>query len=312
MAPPDLRGPVVEPRSRLARLRSSLRAAGHEAADMRPWRSGTDCWVDLVTTHDDRMLVLRTPRVESLDTSYDGPTDFGAVLVKEVAALTLAETAGVPVPHVHAIHRGTGEDDPTWMLQSLVSGNSVVPQPGSGEVVGAWVRALHAVRPTDAPLAPPTDWPTTVARRISRRLDAVRRYADFPPSDAVLGPVMGTLADRTCSAAALLHLDVRDANVVYRDGVPVALLDFANALTGDPLLELARIRRFGGLTEDFLRGYGDADLDDPAVGGLVDLYELDTSTLLTLVGAEETDDISLHRDNLTRTQALCARLRGRK
>jgi aminoglycoside phosphotransferase (APT) family kinase protein len=295
----------------LARLRSSLRAAGHPAADVRPWRSGVDCWVDLVTTQDHDMLVLRTPRVECLDTSYDGPTDFGAVLVKEVAALTLAETAGVPVPHVHAIHRGTGDGDPTWMLQSLVAGNDVAPQPGSGEVVGAWVRALHAVRPADAPLTPPADWAGTLTRRISRRLDAVRRYADLPPSDAVLGPVVGTLAGRAGSAAALLHLDVRPANVVYRDGVPVALLDFANALTGDPLLELARIRRFGGLTQEFLRGYGGSDLNDPAVGGLIDLYELDTSTLLTLVGAEETDDIALHRDNLRRTHVLCARLRGR-
>lgn len=308
---PDLRDPGPTPEIRVARIAASLRAAGHDVRQVRPWRSGVDCFVDLVASSDDQSLVVRSPRVETIDTSYDGPTDFAAVLIKEAAALQLAEAAGVPVPRVYDLHRGSGSHDPTWMLQSLVVGDvadGVHGQEG-GRRVGSWVRALHEIRPTRDPLRPPADWADVVTLRISHRIEAVRRYTDLPSGADVVRSMARVLEARSEFAVALLHLDVRDANIVVHDGEPVALLDFANAMTGDPMFELARIRRFGGLTPNFLQGYGSPRLlDDPATSQLLDFYELDTATLLTLVGAEETDDHALHRDNLERTRVLCAAL----
>jgi aminoglycoside phosphotransferase (APT) family kinase protein len=90
-------------------------------------------------------------------------------------------------------------------------------------------------------------------------------------------------------------MNLRAANVCVREGGIVALIDVANCLVGDPLLELGRIRAHGLLDQEFLTGYG-LDLATLTHNEmtLLDVYDLDTAALLTVVGIEEIDDIELH------------------
>ena len=87
-------------------------------------------------------------------------------------------------------------------------------------------------------------------------------------------------------------MDLRPANLGVRDGRIEAIIDVANCTVGDPLLELARIRRHGLFGEEFLGGYG-LDVCEPGPDELtlLDIYELDTAALLTVVAAEELTEL---------------------
>ncbi|MFN7221650.1 MAG: phosphotransferase family protein, partial [Burkholderiales bacterium] len=60
----------------------------------------------------------------------------------------------------------------------------------------------------------------------------------------------------------LLHMDLRFENVLCQHGKPCAVIDWANALIGDPLLEIARIHEYGLLSSNFSKGYGDCRLTE--------------------------------------------------
>lgn len=262
---------------------------------VRPWRAGTDFWADLVETGDGP-AVVRSPRIERVETSYDGVVDFGEVIEKEVAALGLMAAAGIPVPRVLGWRRG----DPSWVLLSYIEHDegAAVPLRRLGELT----REVHGIRPSVPGLRPFESWTGFIRDRLGQRLAAARRYCDLPAS--LERRVTARLATREEHATSLLHMDLRPANICVADGRVAALIDVANCIVGDPLMELGRIRGYGLLTGEFLAGYGDPELD-PA---LLDLYELDTALLLTVVSVEEFDDPGLHREQAARATELAARL----
>ena len=262
---------------------------------VRPWRAGTDFWADRAETADGP-AVVRSPRIDRVETSYDGVVDFGAVIEKEVTALGLMAAAGIPVPRVLGWRRG----DPSWVLRSYIehAEGAAVPL----RRLGALTRDVHDIRPSVPGLRPFESWTCFIQDRLGQRLEAARRYCDLPGS--LERPVTALLASREEHTTSLLHMDLRPANVCVADGGIAALMDVANCIVGDPLMELGRIRGYGLLTDEFLAGYGSPELS-PA---LLDLYELDTALLLTVVSVEEFDDPDLHRDQATRATELAARI----
>lgn len=122
-----------------------------------------------------------------------------------------------------------------------------------------------------------------VPRRIVRRWQEV---AEVVPGLPPCLPLERLRAQLVRSPRSLLHLDVRAANLRCVDGSVRALLDWSNALAGDPALELARLAEFARLPEngiDFkgvLHGYGEAPhLGDPAFA----VYRLDAAVMLAVV-----------------------------
>lgn len=92
---------------------------------------------------------------------------------------------------------------------------------------------------------------------------------------------------------SLLHLDVRAANLRCVDGSVLAMLDWSNALVGDPALELARLTEFAALPENgldldaILAGYGPA----PATAHpSFQVYRLDAAVMLAVVFLFEAPD----------------------
>ena len=94
----------------------------------------------------------------------------------------------------------------------------------------------------DVPLTPYPEWSQTdtalasVARMLRRLHDAAR---GFDPSgltwnDALADPAGGTV---------VCHNDVEPSNVVFRDGVAVALIDFEFAAPGRPVYDVAQLAR---------------------------------------------------------------------
>lgn len=294
--------------ARVRRLESSLANHLNEPIELRPWRGGVDCWVDLVHRRDGAVQVVRSPRVEVLHTFYDGTVDFGDVLQHEAEVLVEVNDIQVPTPRLIATHKRKTATDPSWMLQELLPGTHPTEcTPSLGRELGQITKAFHQARPNHGSLIPQSDWAAWVRNRISARLDAVRRYCDLPSDGAILDGAVPLLKQRQPAANSLLHLDLRGANLLTNEDSITGVLDFANALVGDPLFELARLRRYGMLDDNFFDGYGQLpdSVDDAR---LLELYELDTSALLTVVGIEEVDDPHLHRDNLERTRQLCSQI----
>jgi hypothetical protein len=102
-------------------------------------------------------------------------------------------------------------------------------------------------------------------------------------------------------------MDARAANLFTRRGAIVAIVDWGNALVGDPALELARIAESDLLDADFLAGYGSDPLGalPPAIGCL---YRLDTVVMLALVFLTEAPDPAAAQAMLARVRTLLAAL----
>jgi aminoglycoside phosphotransferase (APT) family kinase protein len=301
---PGQSGPTRSDSDRLTLLTRQVGATiGDDGVAIRPWRAGLDFWADLAYSGDKLLGVVRSPRQESLSTAYEGTVDFGAVVEKEIVVLGLLAEHGVPVPRVWGWHRRRGPDEVSWMLYDHIPHEPVeVLTPTLQRQLGAIARDIHAITTVPASLAPDRPWPEYVTTRLTARLTSAIRYCPELPGEDLLAVAARTLANRSTVDFALLHMDLRPANVCVRDGQIVAVLDVANALIGDPLLELARIRNYGLLTDDFCAGYGLSSEQLRDVADVLDLYELDTAALLTVVAVEEIDDKTLHASS-------CARLR---
>jgi hypothetical protein len=129
----------------------------------------------------------------------------------------------------------------------------------------------------DVPLPPHPEWSqsdtalASIARLLRGLHDAARVFdpEGLPWADDLADPSGGTL---------VCHNDVELSNVVFRDGVAVALLDFEFAAPGRPVYDLARLACLCVPLEDELdqRRLGWRPADRPARLRLVaDAYGLD-------------------------------------
>jgi hypothetical protein len=111
----------------------------------------------------------------------------------------------------------------------------------------------------EVPVAPYPDWSqsdtalASVARLLRGLHDAAR---EFDPqglswNDSLADPAGGTL---------VCHNDVEPSNVVFRDGIAVALLDFEFAAPGCPIYDVAQLARLCVPIED--------DFDQDRIGWL--------------------------------------------
>jgi hypothetical protein len=163
--------------ARAGALTRDLREAmGDPGLTVRPWRAGTDFWADLVETPDG-LAVVRSPRIERAETSYDGVVDFGAVIEKEAIALRLMAAERIPEPQV----LGTGGGEPSWILLSYVAHDEGADIPLAS--LGELTRRLHGIRPPSS-LRAPWSWPGFVGKRLAQRLRAARRYCTLPDEAA--------------------------------------------------------------------------------------------------------------------------------
>ncbi|MGA8115962.1 MAG: phosphotransferase [Actinocatenispora sp.] len=248
--------------------------------------SGLEFMVHRTTTAD-HDLVLRSPLGPRFQSNANDPNvDTRALLSWEYAVTGHLVRAGFPVATPHRLV--LGEPD------ALVS--EYVPDDGAGadpELLGRLLRTLHRLPPpAHRPVA--CDGLATarlIPHRIGHRWRALRSLGIDLPADPRLDG-LAELLDRP-SAGSLLHLDVRAANLRAVDGRPLALLDWSNALVGDPALDLGRLAEFArlpdnGLDHDaVLAGYGDRPSPDPVAGWA---YRLDAAVMLAVVFLSEAPD----------------------
>jgi len=139
----------------------------------------------------------------------------------------------------------------------------------------------------EVPLAPYPDWSqsdaalASIAALLRRLHDAARRFdpRGLTWADGLADPAGGTL---------VCHNDVELSNVVFRDGIAVALIDFEFAAPGRPVYDLAQLARLCvPIDDDFDQArLGWRPADRPARLRLVaDAYGLDRDGRTQLVAA---------------------------
>ncbi|MCA3721798.1 MAG: aminoglycoside phosphotransferase family protein [Phenylobacterium sp.] len=290
-------------------LAQSVGTALGETVRITSWRDGVDFWADLAYRNNEIIGVVRSPKHEILSTSYEGDVDFADIIEKEVEVLGLLQSASIPAPMIVSWRRRSLDSPISWMLCELIPHSPLEElAPSLQAELGDLARRIHAIRPIVSTMPIPVHWGSEMLGRLEGRLRSAKRYCDDLPTKRVLEVAKLRFEERQCAAVSLLHMDLRASNICVLGGRIAAIIDVANAMVGDPWLELGRLRSFGSLTEPFRKAYG---LDDDtllAAGAHLDLYELETATLLMSVAVEEIEAPALFEASRKRALELSSRL----
>ncbi|MET7329714.1 hypothetical protein [Nonomuraea sp. NPDC005650] len=228
------------------------------------------------------------------DSNVNDPwVDTRALLSQEHRLTRWLSDHGLPVPEPVTLVLAETSDEPDLLVSRYVDDDgSELDCFHLGELLARLhTLSLPGPRPVAAEHLPA---PRLVVGRILRRWREIARLRDGwppPPSPGRLLPIAAPL-----SRAALLHLDVRRANVRCHKGGVRALLDWSNALHAHPALEFGRLEEFARLPENQLdlqalrAGYARHAEPPPAAGPPALLCRLDAAVMLALVFLSESPD----------------------
>jgi hypothetical protein len=200
---------------------------------------------------DDQCIVFKYPSERWAYNDNDWGIDRFQLLRQERDLLRFAEEHGIPVPEVIAYF--DPHDGPVVLVLEQINVDGTLP---SDVEIGETVRKLHGLAPPAlCTVAQGSQIPSsTVAQLTVRRLSVIEGLTEslcWKPTveelDRLLAPIN--------IDARLLHMDLRPANYLCQRKRLMGLIDWSNALIAAPILELARIAEYGGLSPAFANGY---------------------------------------------------------
>ena len=155
----------------------------------------------------------------------------------------LASRLPIPVPVPLRVGQPTEGYPWNWTVVAWFDGDVAADVALTGPMVearrlGRFVDALHTPAPGDAPVNPFRGQPIDELR--PRVVDSIERL-----SGSIGGRAVASRLDRLTDVAdwqgpsVWLHGDLHSANVVVRDGVISAVIDFGDITSGDPAVDLA-------------------------------------------------------------------------
>jgi aminoglycoside phosphotransferase (APT) family kinase protein len=190
-----------------------------------------------------------------------------------------------------------------------------IPDDGRGADqagLGALLRRLHQSPPPPGAPAAAYGLPAVelLPRRIAERFTELAALVAGVPAAPSAEELMTVLAPRP--ADRLVHLDVRAPNLRCVGGAVRALLDWSNALAGDPAMELGRLAEYALLPENgldyeaILAGYAEPVPVDSAAFWV---YRLDAALMLALLFNSEAPHAALGPRSVDRLRDVHLRLR---
>ena len=217
-------------------------------------------------------IVFKYPSERWVYNDNDYGIDRFELLRQEHDLLRFTKGLGIPAPEVIAYF--VRNDGPEVLVLEKIDVDGTF---ASDAEVGETVRRLHG-------LSPPVLYTAAQGTRIasfkiaeltSRRLSVIERMTEpfsWKPTFDELKHIL-TPIDMD---ARLLHMDLRPANYLCRNSRLMGLIDWSNSLIAAPMLELARVAEYGGLSPAFATGYKltpamNAALDQ-RIGGAYRLY----------------------------------------
>jgi aminoglycoside phosphotransferase (APT) family kinase protein len=253
-------------------------------------------------------VAVRVPHARWLNSGNETEFDTRLQLRQDYDLSRHLRAYGLPVPEVFAAHTdGTGTD--FTIARYVESDGSELPDSEFGRLI----RTIHEVPVPAIDLVcmeSRDDADQVLAERIGDRLSNLAAVTElgarFPDIDirAVLAGGGNDAVPRR-----LLHMDLRPENILVRSGRAAAILDWSNALIGDPALDLARTAEYGSLSPAALAAYGDpgAFTMTPSTPRQA-VYRLDTAVMLSHVFLNDAPDPARARYYIERTKSLCRAL----
>ncbi|MEO7732753.1 MAG: phosphotransferase [Kofleriaceae bacterium] len=291
---------VIEHGRRLRAALASSRSL-ELVSDLELVGTGLDAAVFRAESRAFGSVAIRAPWTRWISNDNDLSLDARELLVKEQLLANHMLQHGVPTPRAFALH--VGEDDFDFLVSAYVPDDGTDPEPAA---LGALLRRIHEAPVTrDLEHALGTgDLAETLAIRIAERLGVVQRLS----GRAIRAVSADALRARAAPARyrrSVLHMDFRRVNLRVVGGEIRAVLDWSNALLGDPALELARAAESDVRDRAFDAGYRH-DLQTPAA--LEALYRLDAAVMLAVVFLSEAPDPVLAKRQVERVAQLLAAL----
>jgi len=280
-------------------------AAERRFTRLRPAGGGVEFQVFEATAPDGSKVVLRTPVGERFQSNpNDRHVDTRSLLRWEYVVTLHLDRLGFPVATPREMVLG----EPDVLVSDFVMDDGL----GADQVaLGALLRRLHHSSPPPTPPVAAYGLPPArlLPRRIADRFAELAAFVAGLPAAPAAGRLMAVLAP--CPAGRLLHLDVRASNLRCTGGAVRALLDWSNALTGDPAMELGRLAEYALLPENgldyeaILAGYREPVPVDSAAFWV---YRLDAAVMLALLFNSEAPHAGLGPRSVDRLREVHLRL----
>jgi aminoglycoside phosphotransferase (APT) family kinase protein len=169
----------------------------------------------------------------------------------EAAVRLLAESAGVPVPHVHHVCSDDTVLGGPFFISTAVDGETVPRRVlrlalgrGLGERIvdqlGDAMARLHSIDPTAAPTTVPRP---EGAGPIATGLSIIDTQLELLSAPSPVFAYAARWLERTAppepDGLAIVHSDIRNGNIIVGDDGLRAILDWETTRVGDPMEDLA-------------------------------------------------------------------------
>jgi aminoglycoside phosphotransferase (APT) family kinase protein len=183
-----------------------------------------------------------------------------ATAAEEAQACELAHSVGVPAPHVVALSL-----NPAHLITSALPGEPLADlSPAILRAAGECVRRVHTLTDPSASWAP----------RLQATLDDLG-VLPTRLAERVREVVPGFIASVAGVKPVLLHGDLHPRHLYAADGQLTGILDWGDAMYGDPLFDLARFSMAGpAATSAFMTGYGAIDAAERTLSSYRVLWSL--------------------------------------
>jgi Phosphotransferase enzyme family len=229
-------------------------------------------------TQDYQEVVIKVPWVRFFSRESEGPLDSRKILEQEYV---LTKYIGPFSPVSSPIHLHFGSEIDFLITKFVDSDDSKVTQFEKGR----FLSEIHKI-PFDKQIElihqRRNPFITYLSNRLENRKNELEKAAGIKFKFPSKEEIAGLLAERKHSIS-LLHMDYRNENLLIKNGKINALIDWSNALLGDPALEVCRTSEFDGVNKEFLEGYGDARYIADIPNQIEYLYRLDAAIMLTNV-----------------------------
>ncbi|WP_102275370.1 aminoglycoside phosphotransferase family protein [Cytobacillus massiliigabonensis] len=240
--------------------------------------SGVINAVFLITEKERGLLAVRTPW--RTDESMMDNNSSGIIsLQKEAEIAKHCYGHEIPVPKIHELYFS---NEINFLVSEFVAGDD---NEISSFDVGKLTSKIHKIPTNGLSIIDQKEQTLSkiISERIRDRIVSLRKlvYTELIIPDSVaLEAILNTSKIPNC----LLHLDVRRSNIIAKNGIIQAIIDWDNAFIGNPIMELMRISETQELDwTEFLKGYDGEELLKNTEKVIQSIYRLDTALMLSLL-----------------------------